>query len=107
MIELTLPEFDADGKSTKDLVIMLLLRQHPMTAKQLWYKVNRLFGRSISYQGVYKTLSALHRSNVLRKSEIGYEIDLDWIRRVRSFTQSLESTYHRALPAKLPPNIIA
>jgi hypothetical protein len=93
MIELTLPEFDTDGKSTKDLVIMLLLRQHPLSAKQVWYKVNRLFGRNISYQGVYKTVSILLENGVLNKSEIGYEINTQWINRVRRFTQTFEKTY--------------
>ena len=93
MIELTLPEFDVDGKSTKDLVIMLLLKNHPMSVKQLWYRVNRSFGRNISYQGVYKTIATLLAAEILKKSEIGYEINLEWIRKVRKFTQVLESTY--------------
>jgi len=98
MIELTLPEFDTEGKSTKDLVIMLLLKQHPMTAKQLWYKINRLFGKNLSYQGVYKTVSILRESQIITKSEIGYEISLDWVRKVRSFTQSLETGYDAQEP---------
>ena len=93
MIELTLPEFDVDGKSTKDLVIMLLLKNHPMSVKQLWYRVNRTFGRNISYQGVYKTIATLLAAEILKKSEIGYEINLEWIRKVRKFTLALESTY--------------
>jgi len=93
MIELTLPEFDTDGKSTKDLVIMLLLKNHPMSVKQLWYRVNRTFGRNISYQGVYKTIATLLAAEILKKSEIGYEINLEWIRKVRKFTLALESTY--------------
>jgi hypothetical protein len=93
MIELTLPEFDVDGKSTKDLVIMLLLKNHPMSVKQLWYRVNRTFGRNISYQGVYKTIATLLAAEILKKGEIGYEINLEWIRKVRKFTQVLESTY--------------
>ncbi len=93
MIELTLPEFDVDGKCTKDLVIMLLLKSHPMSVKQLWYRVNRTFGRNISYQGIYKTVLTLLAAEVLKKSEIGYEINLEWIRKVKKFTQVLESTY--------------
>ena len=94
MIELTLPEFDTEGKSTKDLVIMLLLKNHPMSVKQIWYRINRTFGKNISYQGIYKTVTALLAAEVLKKSEIGYEINLEWVRRVRKFTQALESTYN-------------
>ena len=98
MIELTLPEFDTEGKSTKDMVIMLLLKNHPMSVKQLWYRVNRTFGRNISYQGIYKTVSALLTAEVLKKGEIGYEINLEWVRKVRKFTQTLESTYDESIP---------
>jgi hypothetical protein len=92
MIELTLPEFDERG-STKDLVMLVLLKNHPLSAKQLWYRVNKGFGKSISYQGVYKTVSMLKNTGVLRKSEIGYEISLDWIKRVKEFTEALEGRY--------------
>lgn len=101
MIELTLPEFDAEGKSTKDLVIMLLLKSHPMSVKQLWYRVNRTFGKNISYQGVYKTVSALLVSEVLRKSEMGYEINLEWVQRIRKFALALESNYREDGPQML------
>jgi len=93
MIELTLPEFDIDSKSTKDLVIMLLLKNHPLNVKQLWYKVNRVFGKSISYQGVYKTVSILYAAEILVKGEIGYEINIAWVKKVRKFTQNLEESY--------------
>lgn len=102
MIKLTLPEFDTGGKSTKDLVIMLLLKQHPLSAKQVWYKVNRIFGRNLSYQGVYKTVKELVNEGVLAQCEIGYEISLDWIKKIKNFTQSLESSYMRENFSNIP-----
>jgi len=107
MIELTLPEFDVHDKSTKDLIVLLLLKQHPLSVKQLWYKVNRLFGKNISYQGVYKTVSILLDGEVIKKGEIGYEINLEWVKKVRKFTQSLESSYDRNLPSEVPAIIVS
>ena len=106
MIELTLPEFDTAGKSTKDLVITLLLRHHPLNVKQVWYKIRRTFGKNISYQAVYKSVSELMETGVLVKNEIGYEISLQWIGKVKRFTQNLEDTYGKTDYAEVPSTII-
>jgi DNA-binding PadR family transcriptional regulator len=107
MIELTLPEFDTDSKSTRDLVILLLLKNQPLNAKQVWYKVNRLFSRNISYQGVYKTLALLVDGEILQKGEIGYEISPAWIQKIKKFAQSLEQSCDKEPVGAVPRSIIS
>ena len=93
MIELTLPELDVKEKNTKDLIISILLRDHPLTVKQIWCKIRKIFGKTISYHGVYKTVIELHESKVLEKNEAGYEISLDWVKKVKNFSENLETNY--------------
>lgn len=94
MLELKIPELGLNDRSTKDLVITLLLREYPLNVRQVWKRLRKRFGKDISYQAAYKVVSKLSENGVLtRNSEGTYEISFDWIAKLKDFSSAAESLY--------------
>lgn len=90
VFELTLPELGFDGKDTKDLVITLLLEEYPLNVRQIWRRMRKKFGKDISYQAVYKAVMSLCETGVLSKNKSYYKINIDWVFRLKTFSNKAE-----------------
>jgi hypothetical protein len=65
-------------KSTKGLIIDILTKEYPLTAKQIHNRIKKA-GISMSYHGVYSSLSELVSTSVILKEKTGYELSHRWV----------------------------
>lgn len=91
-IQITMPGFGKE-KSTKDLVISLLVDEYPLSAKQITNKIKSKFGVSVTFQGVYKAINQLITDGVLSKEGKNLQISKDWIINAKLFLDSLQTKY--------------
>jgi len=92
VIQITIPGFGKE-KSTKDLVISLLIDEYPLSAKQITNKIKSKFSVSVTFQGVYKAINQLIDNGVLIKDGKNIQISKDWITNAKSFIDSLQRKY--------------
>ena len=89
---LTLPALEK-GASVKDYIISILSADWPLTAKKLHAAIKKRFGRNVTYQAVYKAVKELQDEGVLRQNSEGYEVSEDWIKKLHTFTEIVQSNY--------------
>lgn len=79
-------------KEVRNFVINVLSREHPLSAKQIFYDC-RKEGASFTYQAVHKTLGQLCQENVLQKKGAKYSISGKWLKETKSFVEEVETAY--------------
>ena len=66
-INLTLPQLNRKGFSTKDLIVSILSEEWPLSAKEIFKRTQRGFEADVSYQAVHKVLSELEGNFIVEK----------------------------------------
>ncbi|VVB78456.1 Uncharacterised protein [uncultured archaeon] len=93
-LNLIIPEINNKPGSTKDAVISILTIEWPLSLRNIFYKIKKQYGYSSTYQSVYKAVKELCELGVLKEKDKRYEIDIEWIKRVQSFTDIVETNYY-------------
>lgn len=83
------------SSSSKDLVVQILSREWPLTAKQIYNKLVRESGKSVSYQAVHKIVLQLVSDGVLLKEGKGYCLSELWIKDLKKSASLLEEKYSK------------
>lgn len=94
VFEILIPEINIKPRNTKDAVISILTIEWPLTLRNIFYGIKKQYGYSFTYQSVYKAVKELCEKNVLRKKLKSYEINIDWVKKVQSFTDIIETNYY-------------
>jgi len=89
-----IPELNSKPKNSKDAIINTLTLEWPLTLRQIYYKIRKHYNYSSSYQSVYKAVKELTKLNVLKSKDKKYEINIEWIKEVQSFTDIVETNYY-------------
>ena len=92
-IEITVPQLE-QKKTTRDYIISVLGSEWPLTARKIYYILKKKYGHSVSYQAVYKVVKDLVSKKILFRNKNGYQINLDWIKRIHDFTEMVRSNYY-------------
>jgi hypothetical protein len=91
---LTVPELGLwRNGSTKDLIIELLIREWPLTARAIYSKLQREGNAPLSYQAVHKALLGLEKEKAIEKLGNGYRINPDWASDLRKFSDRIIESY--------------
>lgn len=93
-LELFIPELNKKPTNTKDAIISILKSEWPLTLKKIYNRIKKFHKLSCSYQAVYKSVNELIDKSVLRKKGNEYEINIDWIKRLQTFTDIVETNYY-------------
>src|SRR3989344_1009955 len=94
MIQVVVPDLKSiQSSSTKGLVLSVLATEHPLRAKQIWQRLDRGYGKRLSYKTVYEVLQELNDTRVLCKQGKEWQIDPAWALRVKQFVVVLEKSY--------------
>lgn len=93
-LNILIPEINNKPGNTKDAVISILTIEWPLSLRNIFYKIKRQYGYSSTYQSVYKAVKELCEIGVLKEKDKRYEIDIEWIKRVQSFTDIVETNYY-------------
>lgn len=94
VLNLVIPEINAKPENTKDAVISILTIEWPLTLREIFYRIKKKYGYKSSYQAVYKAAKELSSMKVLTEKEKRYELNIDWIKRLQSFTDIAETNYY-------------
>lgn len=81
--------FDRNGLSS--IILDVLIDSQPVTARQIYFKLKKKYGISITYQGVHKKLKSLESDGLLIKDSREYCINTDWLDRLELYISSLRS----------------
>ncbi|MFA5856304.1 MAG: hypothetical protein WC867_03035 [Candidatus Pacearchaeota archaeon] len=88
------PEVSDKPNSTKDMIITLLTYEWPLTLKQIYNRIKKQYTYSSTYQSVYKAVKELCEKKSLIEKDKKYEINIDWIKKLQSFTDIVETNYY-------------
>jgi len=93
-LNLLIPEMNTKPTSTKDAVISILTIEWPLSLRNIFFKIKKQYGYSSTYQSVYKAVKELCETEVLTSKDKRYEINMEWIKKVQSFTDIIETNYY-------------
>ncbi len=94
VLNILIPDVDSKPSNTKDAVISILATEWPLTLRVIYNKIRKKFGYGNSYQAVYKAVKELVGKDVLISKEKQYEINIDWVKEVQTFTDIVETNYY-------------
>ena len=91
---LYIPTFNIKDSSVKDCIISILGNNWPLNVKKIHNLIKKNFAKNCTYQAVYKSLNELAKENILIKTKEGYHINLDWIKKLQAYTDTIETNYY-------------
>lgn len=94
VFDLMVPELGKRGKSTKDAIVSLLVSEWPLSSRKIFFHLKKNYNYNYSYQAVFKAIGELVEKNVLVKKDMDYEINVDWVKKLQSFTDIVETNYY-------------
>lgn len=94
VINLIIPEIDSKPNNTKDAVISILVNEWPLSLREVYTGIKRKYGYKYSYQAVFKSIKELISEDILVAKDKKYELNIDWIKRLQSFTDIVETNYY-------------
>ena len=94
MLNLTIPDIANKPKNTKDAVISILTTDWPLTLRGIFYNIKKRFNYTSSYQSVYKAVKELVHEGVVLSKNKKYELNMDWVKKLQSFTDIIETNYY-------------
>jgi hypothetical protein len=75
------------GSKSTEYIIEILSNEWPLTAKQIYFKLQRSYGMSISYQAVHKQLKLMLEEKMLLKKKAEYKVNEEWVQRIQKETE--------------------
>jgi hypothetical protein len=82
-----LPE--SKGSSSKDLIISVLSSEWPLSAKEIFSRVNKTSMNALSYQAIHKAILLLETEKVLNKDVGKYSLSISWAKELNEFSSFL------------------
>ncbi len=102
--ELALLKLNPENASTKQKIASALSERWPLTAKQVFERLQREYGANISYQGVHKILKELESDKVIERKKDGYQLSIEWLQKSKKTLEDVEKRYLQHGKIKLPGN---
>jgi len=87
--ELVLPSISGNNKTTKDYILSILIKESPLTIRQIENRIRRSYGYSVTYQAVRKAVFYFLDEDVLIREGKYYSINSDWINKLSLFCKCL------------------
>lgn len=85
----------SDNKTTKEIIIDILSRDWPLSARKIYSVVTKTRNLPISYQATHKALKELLQQNVIIKKQNNYQLHSDWISKLNEFGQRVKNEYEQ------------
>jgi hypothetical protein len=88
-----IPLIKSGERNTKNLVIMVLAGEWPLTVQDLFNAIQENYDQKITYQGVRKAVLQLERQRILEKNSKGqYKISHEWAENINKFSEEIHIT---------------
>lgn len=85
------PLISSEGKTTKELVILILTREWPLPIKKIYNEVKKESKQNLTYQAIHKTLKQLVDESILLKKQKKYALNPEWIQALKDFTEKIDN----------------
>lgn len=87
--------FSVKPESTKDMIIMILSEEFPLTLPKIKNILQKKYHKTISYQGVYKEINLMIEKKIIIKDEKSYLLNKEWILNLNKYSEHLYLTYSK------------
>lgn len=94
VFNILIPELGSLPKNSKDAVISILSQERPLSIRAIYHRVKKNYKYQYTYQAIFKAIKELVNAKVLIREEKGYEINIDWVKKLQSFTDIIETNYY-------------
>ncbi len=102
-INIMLPEMNTDSESTKNLIINILSKEWPLSAKKVHYRIKKIYAINCTYQAIHKQLRLLTKRKVLEKDGKNYRLSIEWLDALKNFSDEIKKDYNKCGVAKKKP----
>ena len=92
-LEIILPSFYESSRNSKDIIISILTRNHPLSIKKVYNKMRSGHKYGGTFQSVFKSIKELQLQNILMRAGKEYSLNPNWIEKIRSFANELHRGY--------------
>ncbi len=92
-LTLTLPQ-PGKQSTTKDYVITILGYDWPLSIKKIFNISKKRYAHKVTYQAVFKAVNELLEDGVIDRKEDGYQINMEWLKQIHRYTESVETNYY-------------
>lgn len=79
--------------STKEQVINILSYDWPLSIRKIYSIIKKRYVRKVTYQAVYKAVSQMLDDKILLKTKNGYQLNLDWVKKLHNETEIIRVNY--------------
>jgi hypothetical protein len=70
---------NTDQLTTKELILSVLTKKWPLSAKEIYSRVSKHSKKEITYQAIHKVLTELESQNLLEKKGKNYSLNIEWL----------------------------
>jgi len=81
-----------DSPRTKDQIIATLSEEWPLTAKEIYNRLQRKYSFTRSYQAAHKMVQLMCSENMLSKNEHKFTLNKEWLKKFGDYLKTLESS---------------
>ena len=91
---IVLPQTRGNDSSVKDLIISILGKEWPLSTRQIFNRIQKIYALSCSYQAVHKSIKKLLESSVIEKNGKEYQLNLAWLDELKNFSEDIQKEYN-------------
>ncbi|NIO19897.1 MAG: hypothetical protein GTN76_03945 [Candidatus Aenigmarchaeota archaeon] len=95
-IDIVIPML-GEKKNLREFVINFLIMEYPVSTRRIQNAAKKN-GLEVSYQAVHKMVKKLVEQEVLIKKGMKYQLNMEWVKKVRNFTERMENSLERGEP---------
>lgn len=104
MEPISLTKFSSKA-SSKEKIIDILSHEWPLKAKVIHNKLQKEYGKTISYQGTHKIIKELEIGKIVERMEDGYKLDVEWLQKSKKALEGVEKKYLQNNKIQLPEEL--
>ncbi len=86
------------ANSTKQLIVEILSKEWPLSARSVYSKLTKKHQLSVTYQAVHKALKEMSSQSIIIKDENAYKLHTDWIKQLNEFGEKVRKEYENPKP---------
>ncbi len=98
IVNISLPDVGYRNISSRDLIVSILAKKWPLSVRKIYSIAKREYGFNVTYQAIHKTLKLLEEKKVIEKRKKEYQLNLEWIKKLKNFSEELEECYTNNKP---------
>lgn len=80
-------------KPIKNIILDILEKEWPLTAKQIYYTIKKISSRRLTYQAVFKAVKELTKNGVLVCDKKSYKLNIKWLYAHKESTEKRIKSY--------------